>query len=104
MSTKKDNVFSIEGKVWLYPGETASWHFVSLSKECSKVIRERFGSLSKGWGSLPVSVALGETSWQTSMFPDRKAGVYMIPLKAVVRSREGVAEGDAVTLTIQVGV
>ncbi len=104
MSTKKDNVFSIEGKVWLYPGETASWHFVSLSKECSKVIRERFGSLSKGWGSLPVSVALGETSWQTSMFPDRKAGVYMIPLKAVVRSREGVAEGDTITLTVQVGV
>jgi hypothetical protein len=102
MSTKKDNVFSIEGRVWLYSGETASWHFVSLSKECSRVIRERFGSLSKGWGSLPVSVSLGETLWKTSMFPDRKAGVYMIPLKALVRSREGVAEGDTVTLTIQV--
>lgn len=100
MSTKKSKTFRAHGVVWLYSGETCSWHFVSLPKALSVDIRTQFGSYAKGWGSLPVSVTIGTTVWRTSLFPDTKAGIYMLPIKADVRGCEGIADGDHIEYTI----
>jgi len=97
----KKNSFSIQGKVWLYPG-MSGWHSLTIPNEESQEIKERFGANARGWGSLPVSVVLGETTWQTSIFPDKKSETYLLPLKALVRKRECVYAEDAVTFTITV--
>lgn len=95
------NKYKIQTKVWLYPGQ-AAWHFVTLPKDESGQIKELFGGLKKGFGSLPVKVTIGETTWKTSIFPDKKAGAYLLPLKADVRKREKIMEGDALVLDIEV--
>lgn len=96
----KDKVFEMKGKVWLYPGESANWHFVNLPKKESALIKELYGSQSRGWGSLPVSVTISTTTWRTSIFPDKHSGGYALPLKASVRAKEHIRERDTITFTV----
>ncbi len=93
--------YKMKAKVWLYSGE-AAWHFITLPKKESDLIKDRFSGLTRGWGSLPVTVTIGKTSWKTSIFPDKKAGAYLLPLKADVRKKEEINAGDTVAFTIEI--
>jgi hypothetical protein len=100
--------FSFEAKVWLYPGMQTAWHFVSVPKPLSEEIKERstirgVGQSTKrrGWGSVPVQVTIGKSTWKTAVFPDKRSGSYLLPLKAKIRSAEDVFNGDTVFVLIQ---
>lgn len=93
--------YKVRSKIWLYPG-MAGWHFLTVTEKQSKEIKKTFEGKSRGWGSLPVEVTLGKTKWKTSIFPDKKSGTYLLPLKAAVRMKEGVAHGETVSFVIQV--
>lgn len=80
-----------------------SWRFLGLPQEDAKEIKERYGSRAKGWGSLPVRVTLGSSTWETSIFPDKKIGTYLLPLKAAVRKKEGMEDGRSVRCEIEIG-
>lgn len=101
MQKTKSSQYKITAKVWLYPG-MAAWHFVTLPAKQSKEITDLFGGLKKGWGSLPVTVTLGNTSWETSIFPDKKLGAYLLPLKATVRKKEKIKNDDTVTFLLEI--
>ena len=92
----------MRAKVWLYPGQEANWHFVTLPKKQSQQIKERFGSFKRGWGSLPVKVTIGKTTWNTSIFPDKKAGAYLLPLKADVRKQEKIQDGKSIMFVVEI--
>lgn len=93
--------YRITAKVWLYQGK-AAWHFVSLPKRQSDAIRRFYGSLKRGWGSLPVTVTIGKTVWTTSIFPESKAGTYLLPLKADVRRQENIRAGDTIRFVLEI--
>lgn len=95
--------FKVQGVVWLYPGDSSAWHFVTLPRSASEEIRELTRSVKRGWGSVPVRATLGKTTWETSMFPDRKANAYLLPLKAQVRKRERITAGDTVLMYLDIG-
>ena len=99
----KKNRYSLRAKVWLYPGMTG-WHFVSLPKKQSDAIKKTFSKAARGWGSVPVLVTIGGTSWKTSIFPDKKRGAYLLPLKKDVRTKENITEGDTITFLIKIRV
>ena len=98
---KKKN-FSFNAKLWVYPGETANWHFLTVPKSISSDIKTLYGSLARGWGSFPISVTIGKTNWKTSIFPDTKAGTYLLPIKKHVRSQEGLFEHDKVSVKFEI--
>ncbi len=98
MKIKKSKVFKVTGKIWLYPGESANWHFFTIPKKESSAIKEAFTGLTRGWGSLPVTVTIGKTTWTTSIFPDSKSGTFVLPLKAQIRKKEALYEGDTCTI------
>ena len=102
MGSKK-NVYRIRAKAWLYPG-MAGWHFLTIPKKKSLEITKLFGILKQGWGSLPVVATLGKTSWKTSIFPDKKRGAYLLPLKAEVRKKEGIKAGDTVACFVEIRI
>ena len=58
--------------------------------------------MKRGWGSLPVKVAIGETSWNTSIFPDKKLGSYLLPIKSDVRKKELISAGNIVQLSLEI--
>lgn len=93
--------------MWLYQVDQpagGAWHFVSVPKKLSKEIRETFGGLARGWGSLPVEVTIGSTTWKTSIFPDKKSETYLLPLKRDVRERAHVSSGQMVNIVLIVRV
>ena len=93
--------YAIEAKVWLYKGP-ASWHFVTLPKKQADILKKRYGLLARGWGSLPVTVTIGKTTWKTSIFPDTKSNSYLLPIKKEARVAEKINVDDNVKFTIQV--
>jgi len=102
MGTKSGG-YKIKSEVWLYPG-MAGWHFLGIPKKQSTEIKEKYGARAKGWGSLPVMVTIRKTRWKTSIFPDKKSGTYLLPLKASVRKKEGIFVRDNISFSIQVMV
>ncbi len=94
-------MYKFKAKVWVYPGE-AAWYFINLSKELTEQIDFEFGDLKAGFGSLPVEVRVGQTKWQTSIFPDTKKSCYMLPLKASVRKAENISADSIVAVELSI--
>jgi len=92
--------YKLQGEVWIYPGDMA-WHFVTVGKKESKEIKESYKGARRGFGAIPVEVKTGSTVWQTSIFPV-KDGTYILPIKAIVRKKEGVFDGDMITLELRI--
>lgn len=91
--------FSFQGKVWKYGG-VGGWHFVYVEKKISEKIKA-IGVKKVGFGFIKIRATLGKTSWNTTLFPT-KEGVYLIAVKAVVRKKESVQEGDNVKIAFTI--
>ena len=108
MATKKK--YKTRGKVWLWPGQAHStgsgqvgaWHFVHVDKKLSGELKEKHGKAKRGFGSIPVVATIGKTSWKTSIFPDKRSGTYLLPLKASVRRAEGIDADDTITFSLEI--
>lgn len=87
-------------------GEVFHWrgprphHFVTVPDDESAVIKEIAAGVTYGWGMIPVSARIGETTFTTSLFP--KDGRYLIPLKDAVRSAEGISVDDTITVLLTI--
>lgn len=93
--------YKMRAKVWLYPG-AGGWHFVTLPPKDSAAIKKAFGVAQRGWGSLPVIATVGKTSWKTSIFPDKKIGAYVLPLKADVRKKENIQLDRVIAFSVEI--
>lgn len=91
--------YSFDATVWIYPGD-AAWHFITLPTDVAQDIDYYFGMYKRGFGSLPVVVTVGETTWKTSIFPDKAAKSYILPLKAAVREKEKIRVSQTISLSI----
>lgn len=85
-------------RLWIAQDD-APWHFVTLPDDLADDIAE-MAPPKPGFGSVRVDVTIGETRWKTSLFPDSKAGSYVLPIKREVRRREHLDAGDEVTVTL----
>lgn len=84
--------FTLRATPWMYQGQ-AAWCFVTIPKETSAIIKKTYGTKRVGWGSIRVTVTVGTTTWETSIFPDSKSASYVLPLKAAVRKKEQIITG-----------
>jgi Domain of unknown function (DUF1905) len=76
----------------------ASWYFVTIDGQTSTEIRYAALGRTGGFGSVRVTATLGQTRWQTSLFPHKESGGFLLPMKASVRKAEAVDAGDSVTV------
>ena len=91
---------TVTGPLWLWSGEGGSWHFISVPVELSDEIRGHAFAGPRGFGSVRVEATIHDVSWRTSVFPVKRGG-YILPVKAEVRRRAGIAAEDDVTVTIE---
>ena len=93
-------MIAITGPLWIWTGENASWHFLTVPDEFSDRIRAHaLGSL-RGFGSVRVEARIDDVIWRTSVFPMKRGG-YFLPVKADVRRKAGIAADDQVTVEIE---
>ncbi len=106
--------FEFTAKLWLYQGKGA-WHFITVPREQSDQIKfftsaAVTGRKKRGWGSVRITAKIGESQWQTSIFPSKSGGKlegrYILPVKKDIRIREKIYAEDDVTvrLTIKTGL
>jgi hypothetical protein len=93
-------VHGFSAEVWLWEAD-AAWHFLTLPEDASDDIESRAAGRLRGFGSVRVRATIGTTTWQTSVFPDKKRGAYVLPLKKEVRTREGFGAGDRVRVELE---
>lgn len=94
--------------LWIWPSDRApaSWHFLTIEGEAAESIHALAlmhrleGGRRRGWGSMKVTAEIGDTTWESSIFPDKASGGWLLPVKASVRKAEGLVSGDAVALTV----
>ena len=90
---------TFRGKLFQWHGMQGAWFFVYVSDSVSKKIRKAQEGLIKrrGFGAVRVEVKVGKTTWKTSFFPT-KEGPYLLPVKVDVRKKEGLDDGDTVSV------
>ncbi|HWC75704.1 MAG TPA: DUF1905 domain-containing protein [Gemmatimonadales bacterium] len=93
--------YRIRAKVWRYPGK-GGWHFANVSPKQSTEIRVRFADERRGFGSIPVTVRIGRTTWETSLFPAKQSRTYLFAIKAAVRKLERIDDGDTISAVIEI--
>ena len=93
-------MITVTGPLWLWSGESGSWHFVTVPAEQSDAIRAHSIAGPRGFGSVRVEASINGIAWRTSVFP-QKSGGYILPVKAEVRRRADIAAGDEVTAILE---
>lgn len=89
------------GPIWIWRGP-APYHFVTVPDTESQAIALVAPIVSYGWGMIPVTVRIGETTWTTALWP--KDGAYVVPLKDSVRRAEDLAEGNIAAIELSIDV
>lgn len=90
----------LNASLWLWSGENGSWHFITVPEELSGEIRAEGFARRAGFGSVRVEATINGVTWRTSVFP-QKSGGYILPVKADVRRRAGIAAGDDVEVSLE---
>jgi len=91
--------FEFDGPVIEWRGP-APFYYVRIPEEESGDIKFAAKGIEY-WGQVPVVVRIGDTEFKTALFP--KDGVYLIPLKVVVRKAEGIELDQIVSVAMNVG-
>ncbi len=95
-----DVIGPFEAELWAWQGP-ASWVFVTLPEPFAEAIRLAAFLAPRGWGSVRVAAESGDVRWETSLFPDKSSGSYVLPVKASVRRSLGVSVGDRMALALR---
>ncbi|MDG1437715.1 MAG: DUF1905 domain-containing protein [Emcibacteraceae bacterium] len=98
--------FTITAPLWLYQGKGA-WYFISVNGEEAEQVKfftdpKNTGRKRRGWGSVKVKAIIGKTTWETSIFPSKGSGGYLLPVKAAVRKAEKLLDGNEVTVHLKI--
>ncbi|MBP8232932.1 MAG: DUF1905 domain-containing protein [Rhizorhabdus sp.] len=96
--------FEVDATLWCWQPNRkgGGWHFVTIDGQTAAEMRYAALGRTGGFGSIRVDVRIGGTRWQTSVFPHKESGGFILPVKADVRKREGLSEGDAVTVSLAI--
>ena len=78
----------------------APYHFVVVPPEACEDLGDVAPEVTYGWGMVPARLTLGDTEWETALWP--REGGYVVPLKDWVREAEDVALGQVVEVTVEV--
>ena len=79
-------MLTVTGPLWLWPGNGATWHFMTVPAEQAGEIRGHALASPRGFGSVRVEATIGGVVWRTSVFPIKRGG-YILPVKAEVRRK-----------------
>ncbi|MEO5613193.1 MAG: DUF1905 domain-containing protein [Sphingomicrobium sp.] len=100
-------MITVTAPVWLWSEGKGGWHFLTVPPEEAVEIKAHSFGTRHGFGSVRVEATIAPSTssgqavtWRTSVFP-QKSGGYILPIKADVRRRAGIAAGDDVICRLE---
>lgn len=90
-----------EAEIWKYEGP-GGWHFVTLPSDIAFQIKAETAGRLPGWGMVKVRATINGVTFETSVFPDKASGSFLLPVKAAVRRTAKLAAGDKVRIRLVV--
>ena len=78
----------------------APFHFIRVPADVAEDFQGLSELVSYGWGVIPVRVRIGDSDWDTSLFP--KDGGYLVPIKDRIRRQEDMAIGDEMQVELRI--
>jgi hypothetical protein len=90
--------WTFSAPMWRWKGD-GLWHFITLPFEVADDLDEA-SPMKAGFGSVPVTATVGQTTWTTSVFPSKDVKSYILPVKKDVRAREGLHDGDVISVRL----
>jgi hypothetical protein len=94
-------------QLWRWSGGSGgNWFFITIDGEAgetlsaTRLMRRLETGTARGFGSMRVSARIGESRWDTSVFPQKEGG-WLLPVKAAIRRIEEIGEGDRVELVLE---
>lgn len=85
--------WEFDAELWEYSGK-GSWHFLTIPPDIGFAVRSETEGRRGGWGMVAVIAEIGGSRFETSIFPDKASGSYLLPVKAAVRKAEKARAGD----------
>ncbi len=106
---------TFKAKMWVWPGDMG-WHFVSLDKELSKIIRESYPKSAMVKVRVNIIHANGEkvfiinkknkkeesVIWDTSLFRNKKDENYILPIKKQIRNKANIWPEEILEIKVEV--
>jgi hypothetical protein len=89
----------VTGELWYWRGP-APHVFVTVPEELAAPVHAIAPLVTYGWGMIPARVRLGDSTWETALWP--KDGRYIVPIKVAVRRAHGLAPGDTVAVRLSI--
>ena len=89
-----------EASLWEHDS-VGAWCFVTVPAELSDDLLMGAGPPT-AFGSIRVEVGVGGSVWRTSVFPDKRSGCYVLPVRKAVRRAEDLEVGDPVRVRLEV--
>jgi hypothetical protein len=96
----EEKMITVTGPIWLWSEGKGHWHFLTVPADEAAEIRAHCFGERRGFGSARVEATINGVTWRTSVFP-QKSGGYILPIKADVRRRSGIAVGDEVSCSLE---
>lgn len=93
--------FTFEAELWEWAGKGA-WCFVTVPTEYYDLVKSITSVPVRGFGSVRVEATIGNSSWKTSIFPDKRSSSYLLPIKKAIRASESLAIGGTLTVILSV--
>lgn len=93
--------YEFSNKLWQH-SSPGGWCFVTLPERLAKEIRETLKWQEEGWGRLKVTAKIDNIEWKTAIWFDTKMNTYLLPIKAVIRTRGNLEIGKNIEVVILV--
>ena len=91
--------YQFSTEMWRDKGESG-WYFMTVPKNFSEEILQHLQWQEEGWGRMKATAMIGELTWKTSIWFDSKGGNYILPVKAEIRKKGALSEGDVLEVRI----
>lgn len=93
-------MYRFDAVLWRWEAQ-GGWYFVTLPDDVSDAIAAHTEGTRRGFGSVRVEATVGASTWTTSVFPDARRAAFVLPVKRVVRTAEGLSEGSQVAVSLR---
>lgn len=91
--------FEIHDDLTMWKERRDTWMQVKVAEKHAQRVQRAFEAQPRGFRSVPVMASIADDEWRTALFRYRD-GSWVLPLKAVLRRRHDLHEGDVVRVHV----